>query len=307
MRRNILLIRGNTAWFGRLTVNLANDEIKRQLIDICFSSPIDVVAFESEADYEMHKAVYQELISELYRMGVAIFIPGDAELPDLHKNKRCMNGQHGTMTFIGNKSKIGRISTRCVDVIGGLIGSFTAVILIVLLWLPIQIISPGPVLYTQTRMGLHGRKFKIYKIRSMRLDADKELEKLLQQNEMNKYMFKIKDDPRVIPIIGKFIRKTSIDEFPQFFNVLKGDMSIVGSRPPLPDEFEHYKPEYKVRLAEKPGITGMWQTGGRNDMTDFDEIVAMERDYIEHWSFAREIGCILKTCKMIFIGENGAY
>lgn len=304
MRTNILLIKEGTAYFKDAFLDIEEtiaDE--KKLIGICFRNPVDVVVFSHVTDYEM----YRDALPELYRMGVSVFVPSDVKIYGLHNKAWCMNDQRGTMLFIGNKGLIGRYFTRTIDLIGGLVGSLAAVIFVCLLWLPIQVFSPGPVLYTQTRMGLHGRKFKIYKIRSMKINAEEELDELLQQNEMNKYMFKIKDDPRIIPVIGKFIRKTSIDEFPQFFNVLKGDMSIVGSRPPLVEEYEHYKPEYKVRLAEKPGITGMWQTGGRNDMTDFDEIVALDRDYIEHWSPAREIGCILKTCKLLFGRENGAY
>ena len=143
----------------------------------------------------------------------------------------------------------------------------------------------------------------MYKFRSMYMDAEERKKELMEQNEMDGLMFKMKDDPRIIPI-GKFIRKYSIDELPQFFNVLKGDMSIVGTRPPTVDEYEQYHVHHKGRLASKPGITGLWQVSGRNQITDFEEIVELDTDYIMKWSVSEDIRIILKTVRLVVAGDG---
>ena len=147
----------------------------------------------------------------------------------------------------------------------------------------VKLESPGPLFFSQKRVGKNGRIFKIYKIRSMYQD----------------------DDPRITKV-GKFIRKTSIDELPQFWNVLKGDMSLVGTRPPTVDEFEQYSAYHKKRLCQKPGLTGVWQVSGRSTITDFEEIVQMDVDYIDHWSIWRDIGILFKTVWLVVCGDDGA-
>ena len=135
---------------------------------------------------------------------------------------------------------------------------------------------------------------------------------MIEKNCVNEYKdcllytsFKMKDDPRITKV-GKFIRKTSIDELPQFWNVLKGDMSLVGTRPPTVDEFEQYSAYHKKRLCQKPGLTGVWQVSGRSTITDFEEIVQMDVDYIDHWSIWRDIGILFKTVKLVIVGDDGA-
>ena len=144
----------------------------------------------------------------------------------------------------------------------------------------------------------------MYKFRSMYVDAEKRKAELMNQNEMSGPIFKITEDPRIIPI-GKFIRKFSIDELPQFWNVLMGDMSIVGTRPPTVDEWEQYTAHHKARLAIKPGITGLWQVSGRNEITDFEKIVALDLRYIQDWSLLEDARIVLKTVGVVF-GAVGA-
>ena len=125
----------------------------------------------------------------------------------------------------------------------------------------------------------------------------------MSQNKMQGFMFKIDDDPRIIPI-GKFMRKTSLDEFPQFWNVLKGDMSLVGTRPPTVDEYEQYETHHKARFAAKPGLTGMWQVSGRSDIIDFEEVVALDKKYITEWNIGIDFRILLQTVRIVITGKG---
>ena len=193
---------------------------------------------------------------------------------------------------------------RAMDICGGLTGLLITGILSIFVVPAICLESPGPAIFKQIRVGKNGRKFAIYKFRSMYMDAEERKRELMEKNEMNGLMFKIKDDPRITRT-GRFIRKTSIDEFPQFLNVLKGDMSLVGTRPPTLDEFEHYKTYHKKRLSFRPGLTGMWQVSGRSNITDFEEIVRLDVEYIDHWSVGLDIKILVKTVLAVF-SEHGA-
>ena len=192
---------------------------------------------------------------------------------------------------------------RAMDIFGGLVGAVLTCIITVFLGPVIFIQSPGPVFFKQERVGKNGRTFQIYKFRSMYMDAEERKKDLMEQNEMEGLMFKIKDDPRIIPI-GRFIRKFSIDEFPQFFNVLRGDMSLVGTRPPTVDEFEQYSLHHRGRLSSKPGITGLWQISGRSDITDFEEVVELDTKYIMEWSISEDIRILWKTVKQVLTGDG---
>ncbi|MCD7717312.1 MAG: sugar transferase [Lachnospiraceae bacterium] len=193
---------------------------------------------------------------------------------------------------------------RCMDIAGGLIGLFLTALMFPFLAVAIKIKSPGPVLFCQERVGKNGRIFKIYKFRSMYVDAEARKEELLRQNEMQGLMFKMKEDPRVIQGVGVFIRKTSLDEFPQFWNVLKGDMSLVGTRPPTVEEYRHYDMHHLVRMSIKPGLTGLWQVSGRNEITDFEEVVKLDTSYIEDWSLNLDIKILLKTIRVVLEGRG---
>lgn len=199
---------------------------------------------------------------------------------------------------------------RMFDILGGVVGIILTGIIFIFLAPAIYIASPGPVLFSQTRIGKNGKKFKIYKFRSMYMDAEQRKKDLLDKNEMNGLMFKMEADPRIIGSgpegtrhgLGWFIRKTSLDEFPQFWNVLKGDMSLVGTRPPTEDEWEQYKPWHRARMAVKPGLTGMWQVSGRSDITDFEEVVKLDMEYVKKWDIGMDIKIILKTVLVVLAG-----
>lgn len=206
---------------------------------------------------------------------------------------------------------------RLLDICGGLIGCVITGILFVCLAPFIYIKSPGPIFFAQERVGKNGKRFKIYKFRSMYLDAEDRKKELEMQNRMEDgMMFKVEFDPRIIGCekksdgsvkkgIGNFIRDWSLDEFPQFFNVLKGDMSLVGTRPPTMDEWEKYSSHHRARLATKPGITGMWQVSGRSDITNFEQIVALDTQYISEWSIGLDIRILLKTV-LVVLHRDGA-
>ena len=194
---------------------------------------------------------------------------------------------------------------RLADIVGGLAGCVITGIVFLFAAPAIYINSPGPIFFSQTRIGKNGRKFKIYKFRSMYMDAEERKKELMKQNKVKDgMMFKMDNDPRIIKGIGNFIRKTSIDEFPQFFNVLKGDMSLVGTRPPTVDEWEKYEKHHRVRMAIKPGLTGMWQVSGRSSITDFEEVVALDLKYIREWSIGLDIRILLKTVKIVLTGSG---
>ena len=193
---------------------------------------------------------------------------------------------------------------RFFDVIGALVGLLFTGIAIIVFGPIIKHQSPGPIFYKSTRIGRNGRRFLFYKFRTMHVGADKLQESLAAENEMKGNMFKMENDPRVFPI-GHFMRKHSIDELPQFYNVLKGDMSLVGTRPPTEAEFENYEYHHKARLAIKPGLTGMWQVSGRSDITDFEEVVALDTEYIQNFSLGLDAKIILKTIKVVFSGKGG--
>lgn len=194
---------------------------------------------------------------------------------------------------------------RIVDLVGGAIGLVVATPIMLGVAIAMKKEEPnGPIIFSQTRVGKNGKTFRIYKIRSMCIDAEAKLETLLAKNEVQGAMFKMKNDPRVTKI-GKFIRKTSIDELPQLWNVVKGEMSLVGPRPPLPREVKTYSSYDKQRLLVKPGCTGLWQTSGRNDV-HFKDMVALDVAYIQNMSIANELKIIFKTI-WIMIRPNGAY
>lgn len=192
---------------------------------------------------------------------------------------------------------------RLMDIMGGLVGILITAVLTIFLAPIIYIQSPGPIFFSQKRVGKNGRLFKIYKFRSMYPDAEARKKELMEKNKMQGLMFKMDNDPRIIPI-GKFIRKTSLDEFPQFFNVLKGDMSLVGTRPPTVDEYEQYERHHRVRLAAKPGLTGMWQVSGRSDIVDFEEVVALDKKYIEEWTIGMDFKILFQTVKVVLTGKG---
>ena len=205
---------------------------------------------------------------------------------------------------------------RFIDIVGGVIGSIIALFIIAWAAPKIKKLSPGPILYTQERIGRNGKRFKMYKIRSMYMDADDKKNELMKQNRVkDSMMFKLDWDPRIIGNeilpdgtkktgIGEYIRKKSLDEFPQFFNVLMSQMSMVGTRPPTVDEWERYKFHHRARMACKPGITGLWQISGRSEITDFEEVVKLDTQYIVDWSISLDIKILFKTIIVVLKGKG---
>ena len=195
---------------------------------------------------------------------------------------------------------------RVIDIFGALVGIILSAPILAIAAAAIKIDSPGPVFFSQIRVGRNGRRFRIMKLRTMTTDAEVRKSELMALNEVSGgLMFKIKEDPRITKV-GAFLRKTSIDEIPQFFNVLAGNMSLVGTRPPTEDEVELYDLNHWRRLRIKPGITGLWQISGRSALTSFDEIVELDTRYIEHWSILSDIRIILRTV-LVVLKRKGAY
>ena len=196
------------------------------------------------------------------------------------------------------------ILKRVMDIAGALVGLVISVPIIAVTAIPLKLESPGPLFFRQKRVGLNGRVFYIYKLRSMYADAEKRKQELMKQNKMQGLMFKMDDDPRITRV-GKFIRRTSIDELPQFWNILKGDMSLVGTRPPTLDEYEQYDSHHKRRLSMKPGLTGLWQVSGRSDIHNFEEVVKLDVTYIDNWSLGLDMRILVKTIGVV-IKRTGA-
>ena len=215
---------------------------------------------------------------------------------------RCAGGNIVTMGTVELKLR-DQIAKRCMDIAGGLVGCLLSIPIIAIVAIPLKIESPGPLFFKQKRVGRNGRYFYIHKLRSMYMDAEERKKELMAQNEMNGLMFKMEDDPRVTKV-GKFIRKTSIDELPQFFDVLRGDMSLVGTRPPTVDEYKQYESHHKRRLSMKPGITGLWQVSGRSNIEDFEEVVKLDVTYIDNWSLWNDIKILFKTVYVVFAGRG---
>lgn len=194
---------------------------------------------------------------------------------------------------------------RFIDIVGSLVGLGITAILFIPMAIAIKRDSPGPILFGQTRLGWMGKPFRIWKFRSMYIDAEERKKELEAQNQSDGKTFKIEDDPRVTAV-GRFLRRTSLDELPQFWNVLKGEMSLVGTRPPTPNEVEIYEvPEWQ-RLDVKPGMTGEWQVNGRSQVRDFQDIIKLDLRYQQNWSLIYDLKLILKTIFIVFHKNSGA-
>ncbi|MEM1278907.1 MAG: sugar transferase [Cyanobacteria bacterium P01_D01_bin.6] len=198
---------------------------------------------------------------------------------------------------------VSSIIKRSVDILGGLVGLAILAVILLPTAIAIKVESRGPIFYSQLRCGLHGQQFWIWKFRSMVQNAD-DLKDLVE-NEAQGQIFKNENDPRITRV-GKFLRRTSIDEFPQFWNVLKGDMSLVGTRPPTPDEVAEYKDHHWERLNVKPGITGQWQVSGRSSIKDFEEIVKLDLMYQELWHPLYDLQLLSKTV-LHLLSRSDAY
>ena len=272
--------------------------------NILMENPCDHVVFAQSLS--KHKPI-EPYLAIANDMGIVIRIVLDVY--DLNSSKWYLSsmGTYPMVTYYNvTLDPVALAIKRTIDVFGALAGIILSAPIMLAAAIAIKINSPGPVIFKQTRVGRNGHKFSIYKFRSMYTDAEKRLVDLISKNEMSDgRLFKIKDDPRITKV-GKFIRKTSIDELPQFFNVLLGNMSLVGTRPPTVAEVELYERRHYRRISIKPGITGIWQTSGRNEIKDFEEVIQMDLEYIENWSVFLDLRLLLKTLHILF-EKKGAY
>ncbi len=244
----------------------------------------------------VRKDTIREWIKELENMGVIVDLNIDIfNIPSTGRKVLNRVGKYAVVTFARNIFSTRQIvAKRMLDIVGSLVGMVILVIATIFVAPAIKLNSPGPVFFGQTRVGKNGRKFTFYKFRSMYQDAEQRKKELMMKNEVKGLMFKMEDDPRITKV-GKFLRNTSIDELPQFWNVLHGDMSLVGTRPPTVDEFEQYEAKHKCRLSMTPGLTGLWQISGRSDIKDFDEVVKLDMQYIDNWSILKDIKILILT------------
>ena len=274
----------------------------KKIIEFCQGASLDEV-YISLANIQNQDTV--QMMNTLSEMGIIIHY--QMSVPELTGAKQKVLSQLGSSYHVTYASRVvpaGQlVIKRAMDICGALVGCVILAIVTIIFGPLIKLESPGPIFFAQKRVGKNGRVFKMYKFRSMYADAEERKKELMAQNEMSGFMFKMENDPRITKI-GGFMRKTSLDEFPQFINILKGDMSLVGTRPPTLDEFSQYSPYHKKRLSFRPGLTGMWQVSGRSDITDFEEIVSLDVEYIEDWSVGLDIKILLKTVLAVFKGSG---
>ena len=269
------------------------EDIKQNMMDAAFLYLPD-----------FHYKRVNELIEIFETMGVTCYY----SIGNLNRKKSVQSvgtfAGHLVITYESNTIDYRRqFIKRFFDIVGGIIGMIFTMLLTPFIALAIKIDSKGPVFFAQTRIGRNGRRFSMYKFRSMYIDAEERKKELLAQNEMQGLMFKMEHDPRITRV-GKFLRKTSLDELPQFINVLKGDMSLVGTRPPTIDEFEQYNLRYRRRLSITPGLTGMWQVSGRSDITNFEDVVKLDLAYIDNWSLTLDLKIMLQTVGVVLFGRG---
>lgn len=257
-------------------------------------------------DLPVNTTVPGDLVNQMILMGVAVHqtLPGRDDMNERNQFVERICGRTVVTTTINSMTAGQALCKRLMDILGGLVGSLGTLVLTLFVGPAIFIKSPGPIFFKQKRVGKNGKVFTIYKFRSMYRDAEARKKELEEKNKMEGLLFKVDDDPRIIKGVGSFIRKHSIDEFPQFFNVLKGDMSLVGTRPPTLDEWNRYEPHHRLRMAAKPGLTGMWQVSGRSDIVDFEEVVRLDEKYIRNWDIAMDLRILLKTVEVVFTGKG---
>ena len=258
------------------------------MINIC-----DIIVFAKKNDYVCY--INSDFVEIIYEFNKVIL--GGYALSNINLDINVEVGKKESR-LIYNLSK------RLIDVIASVIGLILLSPILVVVGILIKLESKGPIVFTQKRVGKDGKEFNMYKLRSMIVNAEEIKEKLKEQNEMSGPMFKMKDDPRITKI-GKFIRKTSIDELPQLVNVLKGDMSLVGPRPSLPNEVEEFETWMLKRLNVKPGLTCYWQVMGRNNI-DFEDWMKLDVKYVNERSFWLDIKLIFKTVFVLFGDKNAA-
>lgn len=256
---------------------------------------IDLRDYEKEAEHLMHLFVGMGIVAHINLL----------PLSETMRNRKI--NRLGKCTVVSSSMKVAAFHQiflkRTMDICGALVGLLFTGIAVILFGPIIYLQSPGSIFFSQERVAQNGRTFRLYKFRTMYPDAEQRKAELMEQNKMSGFMFKMDNDPRIIPI-GHFMRKTSIDELPQFWNILKGDMSLVGTRPPTVDEYQQYDTSHRKRMAMKPGLTGMWQVSGRSDIVDFEKVVELDAKYIEEWNLRMDVKILWKTVKIVLAGEG---
>lgn len=294
--------------------------------------PLEIVADYEDADNWIRKNWVDEVLillppepgvlslaNAIASMGITVHIGINYIHNMVGEGKKTVEqlGGYDVLTVYWNRiSFLSSALKRMMDIAGALVGCLITLLVTLVIGPAIYLASPGPVFYAQERIGRNGKVFKMYKFRSMYPNADALKEKYMEENRVSGgFMFKLDWDPRIIGNkvlpdgtkktgIGEFIRKTSLDEFPQFLNVLKGDMSLVGTRPPTKDEWVRYEDHHRARMAMRPGITGMWQVSGRSNITDFEEVVRLDTQYINQWSLGLDIKILCKTVLAVLKHEG---
>ncbi|MGT2968982.1 hypothetical protein BVE84_03690 [Streptococcus azizii] len=267
---------------------------KENLFSYLASATVDEVLVNLSIDYPIY-----DYILQFEKMGLDVHVVLNECNRYTDKTELGKFGKLNTLSLSANGRHYRHLlAKRLLDIGGSLLGLFICAIAYLFLAPKIKR-DGGPAIFKQERIGRNGRVFDLYKFRSMSVDAEKQKEDLLHYNVMTGPLFKMDDDPRITPI-GHFIRKTSLDELPQFYNVLKGEMSLVGPRPPTKDEYRQYTLEQKRRLSCRPGLTGLWQISGRSNITDFDEVVKLDLQYLDNWTIWLDFKILLKTLKVVW-------
>ncbi|MDE6420060.1 MAG: sugar transferase [Lachnospiraceae bacterium] len=271
------------------------------LLDVAKQMPIDEIFLYLP---EASRKQVDQIIMDFETMGVVCHYNIDVAGLSTKNSTVEEFGGFTVITYAENRiDHKRRMIKRLIDIAGSLVGLLITVVLLPFVAIAIKLDSKGPVFFAQTRIGKNGRRFKIYKFRSMYVDAEARKKELEAQNEVQGLMFKMKNDPRITKV-GHFLRKTSIDELPQFYNILIGDMSLVGTRPPTEDEFEQYTPYYRRRLCMTPGLTGLWQVSGRSDVQNFDDVVKYDLHYIDYWSLSLDFKILVQTIGVVLFGRG---
>ena len=275
-----------------------------EYLEFATQNVVDEVFIQVD-DMQSREHFLKNMMLEFEKMGVVVNLNLDLFDLGLTGEKRIYNlEQYHVVAFSSRLFDYRMVMIkRLVDIIGSLIGILLTIIIGIFLAPILLLESKGPLIFCQKRVGVNGRIFNFYKFRSMYADAEERKKELMAQNEMQGLMFKMENDPRITKT-GAFIRKTSIDELPQFWNVLKGDMSLVGTRPPTLDEYQQYSYYQKRRISFRPGITGLWQISGRNDIKEFDEVVRLDLEYIDNWSLLLDFKIIMRTIWVVLRGSG---
>ena len=297
------LVEEHAGWGLRIVGNPPLGEV-RNIPGICMTRAVDevVVCLPKE-----QMAAADEIRHTLQDMGITVrMVPDGSVFLPLREDLSYFHDEIPMFTYYGKPFVVGQLFLkRCLDVAGALAGLGLTALLFPFIALAIRLDSPGPLFFRQVRVGENGRLFTCWKFRSMYRDAERRKKELIPLNEMNGALFKIRNDPSVTRV-GKVLRRMSLDELPQFWNVLRGEMSLVGTRPPTPEEVAGYGYRHRKRICIRPGITGLWQVSGRNDIRDFDEVVRLDIEYIDQWSLWLDVKILMKTFRVL-LARNGAY